>query len=198
MILLKERIGFFRSIISKSRKAKMLAVLCIFLVVVICVLLLVLIDKSRLRAEYDFKSRLIEAIDIGELSTSKLIYNGIVDIYDEKGQKVVYSIAYDSTIKVGVQVEDIDFNVDAAQKTVRIVLPDISIQTPVIDASSLNFIPSNPSIDLKTAIAACRDDALREAEQSEKLIQTAKENLKSIIEALTLPLLKDEGYAIEW
>jgi len=186
-----------RSVQAKtSKKTKMFALLCIVLVVVI--LCMLLIDQSRRRAESNFRSLLIETIDIGDLSTSKLIHNGIVDVLTENGQKVLYSMAYNSTIKIGVQVEDIDFDVDSAQKTVKIILPPVSIESPVVDASSISFIPDNPNIDLPAAIAACREDARRKAEQSEKLIQTAEENLNSIIEALTLPLLKDEGYSIVW
>jgi len=181
----------------RRKKTTALVLLCIVLAVVICCILL--IDNGRQRAEYNFKSLLSEAIDIGELSTSKLILNGIVHVPDKDGQKVLYSVAYNSTIKVGIEMDDIDFDIDGAQKTVNIILPAISIHSPVIDVSSISCIPHDPpSFDPTTAIAACREDARHKAEQSTKLIQTAEENLKSIIEALTLPLLKDEGYSIVW
>jgi len=181
-----------------TKKSIGIALVCVA-VVVFGILLVSNSEGSQgSKGFYDFKSVLVETINIGELSTSKLIHNGVVAVYDESGEKELYRVAYESTIKVGVQVKDIDIDVDFEQKTVKIILPPISVQNPDVDAGSLSFIPPNPDFDMTEAIATCREDARRKAEQSEELLETAEENLKSILEAITLPLLQDEGYTIVW
>ena len=39
---------------------------------------------------------------------------------------------------------------------------------------------------------------MNEANNSEKLYQTAEENLRAVIEALLSPILENAGYSIEW
>ena len=41
-------------------------------------------------------------------------------------------------------------------------------------------------------------DAINEANTSDKLYETAEENLQSVIEALLAPILEHEGYSIQW
>ncbi len=170
--------------------------ICVALVLLLVYLAYLLTFQSK--TETAFTSKLVNALDIAELSTSELIYNGIVDVYDTDGEKILYSIKYDSTVKVGIQMSDVRFETDTLEKTLTPILPDITIQNPVVDPSSIDFIPQNPKADLKDVISACRADAQEEAERSPALIQTAEENLKSIIEALLYPIAKDAGYQIKW
>ena len=53
-------------------------------------------------------------------------------------------------------------------------------------------------MNLKDALTACEKDVMEEATNSEELIITAEENLKSILEALLFPILDSEGYSIGW
>lgn len=39
---------------------------------------------------------------------------------------------------------------------------------------------------------------MNEANHSDKLYETAQENLESVIEALLSPILEHEGYSIQW
>lgn len=50
--------------------------------------------------------------------------------------------------------------------------------------------------DVKVGIQM--EDAVREANDSKKLYQTAEENLKAVIEALVSPILEHAGYTIKW
>lgn len=150
------------------------------------------------RGTYHFSSQLLEALSIAELSTSELIYNGIVDVYDDDGSAILYSAKYNATIKVGIAMEDVTFAIDPEHKTVTPVLPELTILSPIVDPASIDYIPKNLNVDLKHALKACKDDAQREAEQSDKLIETAEENLKSIIGALTHPIASDAGYRVVW
>lgn len=144
-------------------------------------------------------SQLEKAIDISQLSTAEFVYNGIAEKYDDdKPEKVECYIAYHADVKVGIQMEDVEFEIDEENKTVTPILPEISVNIAVLDENEISYIPKNPDIPLKEIIVLCKEDAVREANDSKKLYQTAEENLKAVIEALVSPILEHAGYTIKW
>lgn len=144
-------------------------------------------------------SQLEKAIDISQLSTAEFVYNGIAEKYDDdKPEKVECYIAYHADVKVGIQMEDVEFEIDEANKTVTPILPEISVNIAALDENEISYIPKNPDIPLKEIIVLCKEDAVREANDSKKLYQTAEENLKAVIEALVSPILEHAGYTIKW
>lgn len=50
----------------------------------------------------------------------------------------------------------------------------------------ISYLPKNPNVSLK------------EANNSDKLYQTAEENNRAVIEVLLSPILDDAGYSIVW
>ena len=141
-------------------------------------------------------SQLEKAVDISELSTAEFIYNGIADKYSDGNlEETECHIAYASTVKVGIALDQITFTIDEEKKT---VLPEITINTVTVDPDSLSFIPQNPDVELKDIMTVCKEDALKEASESKELYQTAEENLQSAIEALLSPILKNAGYTMQW
>ena len=144
-------------------------------------------------------SQLEKAIDISQLSTAEFVYNGIAEKYDDdKPEKVECDIAYHADVKVGIQMEDVEFEIDEENKTVTPILPEISVNIAALDENEISYIPKNPDIPLKEIIVLCKEDAVREANDSKKLYQTAEENLKAVIEALVSPILEHAGYTIKW
>ena len=142
---------------------------------------------------------LTKAIDIAELSTSQFTYNGIAQVFkDEQREKNECYIRYFSKVKAGIDMKKVSFEIDDEAKTVTPILPDIVITANIVDENSLSFMPNNVTIDLRTALVACKEDALSEATQSAELFEVAEDNLKSIIEALLYPLLESSGYNIKW
>lgn len=144
-------------------------------------------------------SQLEKAIDISQLSTAEFVYNGIAEKYDDdKPEKVECYIAYHADVKVGIQMEDVEFEIDEENKTVTPILPEILVNIAALDENEISYIPKNPDIPLKEIIVLCKEDAVREANDSKKLYQTAEENLKAVIEALVSPILEHAGYTIKW
>lgn len=144
-------------------------------------------------------SQLEKAINISQLSTAEFVYNGVAEKYSvDKSEEVECYIAYNANVKVGIQMEDVKFAIDEEQKKVKPILPEITVNIATLDEDSISYIPKNPDISLKEVITICKEDAINEANSSEKLYQTAEENLKSVIEALLLPILDDVGYSIVW
>ena len=144
-------------------------------------------------------SQLEKAVDISELSTAEFIYNGIADKYSDGNlEETECHIAYASTVKVGIALDQITFTIDEEKKTVTPVLPEITVNTVTVDPDSLSFIPQNPDVELKDIMTVCKEDALKEASESKELYQTAEENLQSAIEAPLSPILKNAGYTMQW
>lgn len=144
-------------------------------------------------------STLTNAIDISELSTAQFTYNGIAEKYkDEKKQNVECHIRYNAKVKAGIDMKDVEFDIDEKNKTVKPILPDIKITSNIADEKTLSFIPEGTSIELKDALLICNDDAKNEALKSQELITSAEENLKSIIEGLLYPIINPQGYKVVW
>lgn len=144
-------------------------------------------------------STLREVVSISELSTGEFCYNGVVSIPEKDNpEKTDYSVKYDSTVKAGIDAKDIDFKIDRKNKSVTPIIPEIKINDVIIDDGSISTIPENATAKLKDTLSYCKEDALKEANQNEKLIETAKSNLQDSITALLTPLLKEAGYKIVW
>lgn len=95
-------------------------------------------------------------------------------------------------------MDEVSFNINEEQKTVTPVLPEIEVNIATLDEESISYIPKDPDLSLKEIITLCKEDAMSEANNSEKLYRTAEENLQSVIEALLSPILESEGYSIVW
>lgn len=144
-------------------------------------------------------SQLEKAIDISQLSTAEFVYNGVAEKYSEDNpDEAECHIAYDANVKVGINMEDVKFKIDEEKKTVTPILPKIEINIATLDENSISYIPKNPDLSLKEVITLCKEDAINEANNSDKLYETAEENLQSVIEALLSPILEHEGYSIQW
>lgn len=144
-------------------------------------------------------ARLEKAIDINELSSTEFVYNGIAQAYrDSEKTKVKYNICYDATVKVGIQMTEIKFEIDEKNKLIKPILPSMSINNVILDPSSISYIPENATVDLKEAFSICKADVENEAQKNGELLEAAKENIKSTIEALLYPVLDAEGYKISW
>lgn len=145
------------------------------------------------------ESRLEKAINISQLSTSEFVYNGIAEKYkDNDSEKVECHIAYHAIVKVGVDMSDISFEIDENAKTVTPVLPPIDINSATLDEEALSYIPQDPDVALKEIITICKNDAIEEANKNPKLQQAAEDNLRSVIEALLLPILDSSEYSLKW
>lgn len=154
---------------------------------------------KKIRKENVISSAQLEkAIDISQLSTAEFIYNGVAEKYDEDSDHIDCYIAYNANVKVGIQMADVTFEIDEEEKTVMPILPEITVNIATLDENELSYIPKNPDVSLKEIIALCKEDAVREANQSEKLYETAEENVRGVIEALLSPILDNAGYTIVW
>lgn len=156
-------------------------------------------ETEKQEATIISESTLMEAVDISELSTAKYVYKGIATNYkDKKKTKVRCYIYYEAEVKAGIDMGQVQFDIDHANKRVTPTLPEIKITVNAIDEKTLDFMPEKIDVELKEILLDCKADAEDESLQSKELLNTAEKHLQSVIEGLTYPLLKQEGYKIVW
>ena len=144
-------------------------------------------------------SILSETLDMAELSTAEFRYKGIADVYaDEKQTRIMCRVCYDATVKAGIDVDKLMFDINNENKTIRATLPEINYKVMIIDKQSMDLLPSDADVDLNSMLKASREDAEREAIASPDLLNIAEENLKSTIEGLLYQILKTSGYSLTW
>ena len=166
-----------------------------FGIVFLILILFSLFGGTRPKAQHSTTSDLINTKEIATLSVSEFVYNGIARTYKENGDHD-YNVLYRSTVKVSVDADGIGYAVDEDAKKVMFILPEFKIENPLIDISSISTIPDRKDLYPDELIRLCRNNAFEEASKSEKLISSAQENLKSIIEAWYSPVF--EGYTFEY
>ena len=172
----------------------------------ICIVVVVILIIIQLGGGFDegketiiTSSTLTDTVNVAELSTAQFTYNGIAEIYkDKEKKKVNYYIRYNAKIKAGVDMSEIQWKIDHENRTVKPILPQITINVNTVDEKTLSFIPENATIELNKALAACKEDSKSEALKSTGLLETAKDNLKSIVEGLLYQILTSQNYKIIW
>lgn len=183
--------------LKKKRIIPIIAGLAI--IIIIATIIIPIIANKSNSAKIVTSSQLEKAVNISDLSTAEFVYNGIAEKYkDDNPEKEKYNIKYDASVKVGINMNDIDFNIDNSDKTITPILPEIKINSISVDESSLSYIPKNPDMELNEILDCCQIDAQNEASNTDELYDTAKENLQTVVEALLKPITDTKGYKIKW
>lgn len=142
-------------------------------------------------------SQLAKMVNVSRLSTAEFIYNGIAEQVDDDGN-VRCHVYYEAKIGAGVDMSQIQFEVDQENRIVYPIIPQIEIAEPEIDEASIEFFERNPNISTQDVMRVCKEDAQSEAEETGQIYETALINMRSAVEALTNPLVESYGYSIEW
>lgn len=143
-------------------------------------------------------SELTQAVAVDQLNTAVVTYEGIVDHTGGFAGLGDYHVAYKATITAGIDMGDVQFAVDDDKRIVTATLPAVSIYDPVIDTESLDYMPSNPGVDMQEVIASCKEDAAEATLSNTQIQQTAIQNAKTAIMGLTDPLISSAGYQLVW
>ena len=175
----------------------------IYLVALIVLILLAVNKFSKNRVTLDSSSSLIKVEEISKFNVAKFTWNGIAAYYKDDKEKVDTYIKYEADIIASMNLENINENViiDNTKKIITITLPEIELKPTIIfrdGGKSFSFIPTNTDIEMKELIKVCEDDAIKKVSERLKIKDVAKENAKSTIEGLLLPLLEGNNYQIIW
>ena len=91
-----------------------------------------------------FATQLKKAVNIENLSSAEFVYNGIAEKHKDNSDEIEYRVAYEATVKVGVKMSDIDFDIDQSNKVIVPRLPEIAVNSVAVDVNSLSYMPKNP------------------------------------------------------
>lgn len=106
------------------------------------------------------ESTLEEVIKKSQLYTAEYPYNGYVTVYDEEGG-IKYYVAYEGTVKAGIDVTQITVKIDEDTDTITVQLPEVSVEEPVVNAGTMEFIFKKDKYNTETVA----EEAYRYAEE---------------------------------
>lgn len=191
----KRKVGFLSS---ATRTVKIVISLVIVVVVIVAGLSVYQMLTSTGTTTVS-KASLTKAVSISKLSTAEFTYNGIAEkLRSSDSEDVEYHVYYEARATAGIDMEKIDFQINEANHTVTPILPEVTVGEPVVDESKLAYLPEGVDVNMREVLMLCKEDAQREMESNSQIRETAYENLRSTVEALLIPLLKGNGYTINW
>ena len=134
-----------------------------------------------------------DVVRISELQTLEYSYDAICRVEDYGA--TVYYIAYESTVTLGINTNDIEFAYgDEKSKIITIILPPVEILEVNVDAGSMDYIfvndAYNNSAASVTAQQFCEADVQGKIDRDETMFTSARENTEAEIRALTEPLIE--------
>ena len=141
--------------------------------------------------EVTSSANLEKIIKISQLRTFSYNYNSICDVVED--HKVVYHIAYKSTVELGIEADEIKYDIDPVKLSIRIILPEVKIQDTAVDPNSLEYIfvdekYNTPSIGTR-AQALCLEDLKKKIANEPLMMELARENTKREVEAMFGPIV---------
>ena len=138
------------------------------------------------------KTTLEKVLDISELSTGKAVYHGIAHVYDPKNdERVLYHVAYDATVKAGIDTDKIKIKIEKEAKKVTVTLPEVQIQDIDVDMGTLDYMFESKRSQTESVSKECKDN--------EEIKDLAKENAKNVVKGVlgTLLAQQEEAYTLE-
>lgn len=177
-----------------KNKIKRYLILALVIIVVVVVAIKVAL-QPRKNAEIITAASLEKIIDVEELSTLQVRYDGVAIKYNEKNpDKVEYYVAYEATVKAGFEFDEVEIEVDHDAKEVHIILPEMKITDHTVKDSSLKYIfvvrRAETTEISNEAKELCVNDLKEESAKQTALIDLAKDNAVNTITALTEPFIK--------
>lgn len=187
-----------------TQMTKHLSKKLVTLVVIIAAIALVIV--GYLLASLQSKETItVNAVSIEErlskcsdLTTARLNYRGLIR-YSEGDIKYLtqksFSMIYDATITAGIDLSQAEVTLD--DTSIKVVLPQPTIQSIIIDPDSLEFYDEKAALfnwtekeDTQKAMSYAKEDASAKAEQVDLLTQ-ASEQAESVVTNLLLPFTED-------
>ncbi len=149
-------------------------------------------------------SLLEEVIIKSELSTFQAIYIGVANVQNKEDPAIIdYYVYYEATVKAGINLENVSFDIDDEHKKITIKLPNVEITDVNVDIATLDYIfeddDANTGTVSEQAYQACIADVKAESSQEDKIFELAEENARNYIEALIAPFVEqlDAEYTLQ-
>jgi hypothetical protein len=194
---------WWRGLSAKAKKRRLLGALVVVAVLAVLGFVatqIVLPLSNPAPTSYSATSSLKSAVEVDKLSTVEYTYQGVAEKTEQglRGEKVKYRIKYETTITAYFNMSEIEFTADETAKIFTAYLPDpqITVNAPT-DASKISFMPDNANANISDVLALCQQDAQAEYD-NQYMAKQATTNLQHVVEALTLPIVENEGYELRF
>ena len=121
-------------------------------------------------------STLEKIIQVSELSTSTVVYNGIAEVPEaDDPDSIAYYVSYEATVQAGIDLTAVEVQeVDHEAKTITISLPEVQLFDANVDISSLDYIflddKANTATVSAEAYKACQEDVNAESEKQSQIL----------------------------
>lgn len=154
------------------------------------------------------KSAFKKSVDTEELRTATFTYNGVAkkckeECKNDDTDEYLYYVSYEGEVTAGIDFDEIDFNVDKANKKMTIIMPEVKVTDSKTFIEKQKFIFKNSEYDtvneLSEANRICNEDIKKRANEDSLLLETAKDNAKIVLEQFFETWLNSyyNGYTLE-
>lgn len=136
------------------------------------------------------ESTLEAVIKKSQLYTAEYPYNGYAAVYDEDGN-IKYYVAYEGTVKAGIDVNRITVKIDEDTNTITVQLPEVSVEEPVVNAGTMEFIFKKEKYNTETvaeeAYRYAEEDLANRVREDADIRACAQESAKAAERAMIEP-----------
>ena len=109
-------------------------------------------------------STLTDTINIAELSTAEFRYRGLAEVYSEKNRsEIICRVCYNAIVKAGVDINQVEFDIDSEKKTITATLPDVEIKVNIIDEQSMAVLPADANVGIARMRKCSKEDCASSA-----------------------------------
>lgn len=137
------------------------------------------------------RSSIEKVVHDSKLYTAEYPYNGIAAVYDTDTGALKYHVAYEGTVKAGINVSKIWVSLDEDTHTIAIYLPQVQVEEAVVNAGTLEYIFEDPKYNTETVAQEAYKAAIahlqRRVKDDSKIIEIATDNAKLVERALVEP-----------
>lgn len=198
-----------KNLIKLLKKKRLYVIIAAAVLLVLLITLFIAVNVSKAKSENEPEPKVVteasleKIINVSELSTFMVVYNGIASVRDEaKPEKISYYVSYEAKVKVGINTEDVVIKVDNDAKKISVTLPEVHITDSNVDHSSLDFMfvddKANISAVTEKAFKTCEDDVRKECKKQSSIFELAAQNAENIVKALIKPIIQVYDYELSF
>lgn len=199
-----EKKGFIYNLIDKIKKLNKTTKIIIILLVIIAILCLALgiANSETGKLKISATSSLEKIVEKNDLETVNYTYNAIakqpknenVSENSENTDDYKYFVSYQGSVSAGIDFKQVKIDVDEKEKKLIITVPEPKITGYNVDIGSLKFIFTkekyNEASELENAFKLCKSDLANRSEKDSLILQTAKQNSITVLEAFFKPWIE--------
>ena len=156
------------------------------LLAVLVAAVLVVVFSGSGKVTISVESSLKEIVASSQMRTAEYTYNSIAEVKDGKTTK--YYVSYKGTVVASFDFDKVEIERDG--NVIRIIIPDEMLLEVKVD-SKFDYIFTNKKYDTEKtyaeAKAAAEKDLEKKANESDTLLEFARESAKDTIKALVKP-----------